>query len=193
MWNDIPAGELKELMVKSTQSNCVRMKPSWNAGSKTPSLFLFARNLNLLDGTSHRREDIVGISAHKTNRTNHDDQNYCQHHRVLCDVLAFLIEPDCSKTFSMFNLPSVIGKKERYSSPIHSSPWLSHWTDSNGFMFPSLPGAIYRPALRYLFLSRLQRNFQRGSANTKSAVRTCRIKLPQRLMIVVPKFPLRFP
>src|SRR5439155_18822620 len=51
----------------------------------------------LLNQTRHGIKNVSGIPAHEPNATNYQDENHCQHHRILGDVLAFIIEPNLPK------------------------------------------------------------------------------------------------
>jgi hypothetical protein len=47
---------------------------------------------------SDLRKHVVGVAANQSDRANHDYQDYCEHHRVLGDVLTTLFNPkftDC--------------------------------------------------------------------------------------------------
>ena len=52
-----------------------------------------SRLLELLrvDAVGDRREHVIGVAADEPDGANHDHQDHGQHHRVLGDVLPFVI------------------------------------------------------------------------------------------------------
>jgi len=50
-----------------------------------------------LYGAAYRGEYVVGIATDQTNRAHNDNENYCQHHGVLGNVLSFIALPQTAK------------------------------------------------------------------------------------------------
>ena len=55
------------------------------------------------------REHVIGVAADQSYRSDHNDQNYCEHHRVFGDVLATLFLPKLTHCFNHFSPNSTTG------------------------------------------------------------------------------------
>ena len=63
-------------------------KSQEDPANETAGLFV-----QLLHLAGDLREHVIGVAADQLDRTNHDDQDYRQHHRVLGDILTAFLNP----------------------------------------------------------------------------------------------------
>src|SRR5581483_121009 len=74
----------------------------------------------LLNSTGNVGEYRVGATADQTYGTDDDDQNHCQHYRVLRNVLAFLFPPEPEKKTHSWTLTTCRGmERPFYATDLH--------------------------------------------------------------------------
>jgi len=69
-------------------------------------------NRSLLNRAGHTRERVIGIRSNQTDRSDHQNQNYRQHHGVFGDVLPRIFRPNSVNKFrhALLQGPALRGK-----------------------------------------------------------------------------------
>jgi hypothetical protein len=79
-----------------------------NHPSRSPGKNCRCRNAradSLLNRTGDVGENIIRVGADEPNRAHDDNQDYGQHHGILCNILAFFLTPQSPKMVHMFRPP----------------------------------------------------------------------------------------
>jgi hypothetical protein len=62
------------------------------------------------------REHVIGVAADQSYRSDHNNQNDCEHHRVFGDVLATLFLPKLTHCFNHFSPNPINDRPRRYTT-----------------------------------------------------------------------------
>jgi hypothetical protein len=77
--------------------------------------------VQLLHLAGDLREHVIGVAADQLDRTDHDHQDYRQHHRVLGDILTAFLSPKLTDSIDHVSPPATT-RPALTISPDSSSP-----------------------------------------------------------------------